>query len=270
MKRFLLSLLTLGLAAALLAFALMPVAIRQTRLWQNTRAVSNYQNAAGRLSPQDCDDLLARVQARNQADPDSRESGDAYAALLNPAGDGTMAVLEIPKLGVVLAVAHGGGSDDAARVAHVPRSPLPGPDAKEPCLLQATRERFYDPLAGLDRLMAGDCFFLRVLQETWTYEVTQVARQTPEALVERESGGEDECALIAAALEGAGEARLVVRGRRVSRKSVNPTDDSRLLPGGATELILAAPIAVAGLVLLALIEGLRRAVQRHRRRRMKL
>ena len=267
MKRFLLSLLTLGLAAALVAFALTPVAVRQTRLWQNARAVSGYREAVGRLSPQECDGLLAQARARNEADPDS--GADDYAALLNPAGDGTLAVLEIPKAGVVLAVAHGGGSGDAARVAHVPQSPLPGTGANRPCLLQATRERFYDPLAGLDRLMAGDCFFLRVLQETWTYEVTQVAPETPQALAEGDAGGEDECLLIAAP-DGDGEARLAVRGRRVPRQSANPTDDTRLLPGGATELILAAPIAVAGLALLCLIEGIRRAVQRHRRRRMKL
>ena len=266
MKRFLLSLLTLELAAALVAFALTPVAVRQTRLWQNARAVSGYREAAGRLSPQECDGLLAQARARNEADPDS--GADDYAALLNPAGDGTLAVLEIPKAGVVLAVAHGGGSGDAARVAHVPQSPLPCAGAKGPCLLQATRERFYDPLAGLDRLMAGDCFFLRVLQETWTYQVTQVAVEAPDAMAGGNAGGAEECALVAAA--GDGEARLVVRGRRVARQKVDPRDDSRLLPGGATELILAAPIAAAGLVLLALIEGIRRAVQRHRRRRMKL
>ena len=273
MKRFLLSLLTLGLAAALAAFALTPVAVRQTRLWHNGRAVSGYREAAGRLTPGECDDLLAQARAHNQAldgdaqgDP-SGEGGD-YAALLNPAGDGTMAVLEIPKAGIILAVAHGGGSDGEARVAHVPQSPLPCAGAKGPCLLQATRERFYDPLAGLDRLMAGDCFFLRVLQETWTYQVTQVAVEAPDAMAGGNAGGAEECALVAAA--GDGEARLVVRGRRVARQKVDPRDDSRLLPGGATELILAAPVATAGLVLLALIEGIRRAVQRHRRRRMKL
>ena len=266
MKRFLLSLLTLGLVVALVAFALLPVAVRQIRLWQSARAVSGYQDAASRLSPQDCDRLLARARAHNQA----QDGGDDYAALLNPAGDGTMAVLEAPKLGIIQPVYHGDGSGDTARVEHVVQSRLPCVGADGPCLLRATRERFFDPFAGLDRLMAGDCFFLRVLRETWTYEVLQVSEETPEALAGTDPGDGDECVLIAAAPDSGGDARLVVRGRRVPRQSVNPTDDSRMLPGGASELILATPVAAAGLALLALIEGIRRAVQRHRRRHMKL
>ena len=64
--------------------------------------------------------------------------------------------------------------------------------------------------------------------------------------------------------------RLVVRGRRVSRQSVNPADDSRPLPGGVPELILAAPVAAVGLILLSIIEWVRRMARRGMRRRMKL
>ena len=106
-----------------------------------------------------------------------------------------------------------------------------------------------------------------MLQDTATYEVFQVATVSPEALEGFQSAeGDDECALVAQT--GAGD-RLVVRGRRVPRQSVKPVDDSMALPGGVPELILAAPIAAAGLALLAVIEWVRR-MPRRRRRRMKL
>jgi hypothetical protein len=75
---------------------------------------------------------------------------------------------------------------------------------------------------------------------------------------------------VAAAVAGSGDKRLVVRGRRVPRMSAIPRDDSRALASGLPELIFAAPVAVVGLALLAIIEFFRRTFRRHRRRRMKL
>lgn len=279
MKRFLLTLLILVLVAALAALVLAPVAIRQYRLSENAKVVNSYRDAANRLSPEDCDVLLVQAQEYNRSldgagwtDPYSpdfgKDGGEAYAALLNPSGDGVMAVLKVPKLGMSMAVYHGDEADASpARVAHVPGSRLPSEGADGPCLLRAVRERFFDPFAGLDRLIIGDCFFLQVLQETQTYEVFQVARASPEALEAFQSAEDDEeCALVAEA----GGMRLVVRGRRVSRQSVKPADDSRSLPGGVPELILAAPVAAVGLILLAFVEWVRRIARRGKRRRMKL
>lgn len=279
MKRFLLTLLIVALVAALAVLVLAPVAVRQTRLSENAKVVNGYRDAVNRLEPEDCDALLAQAQEYNRSlggagwtDPYAPGSGagggEAYAALLNPSGDGVMAVLEVPKLGMSMAVYHGGEADaSTARVAHVPGSRLPSEGTDGPCLLHATRDRFFNPFAGLDRLIIGDCFFLRVMQQTQTYEVFQVARATPEELEAFQSAeGEEECALVAEV----GGMRLVVRGRRVSRQSVKPADDSRPLPGGVPELILAAPVAAVGLILLAVVEWVRRMARRGMRRRMKL
>lgn len=283
MKRFLLTLLIVALVAALAALVLAPVAIRQYRLSENAKVVNGYRNAVNRLSAEDCDAMLAQAQEYNRSlgnaawtDPyapgsgESAPAGDseARAALLNPSGNGVMAVLEVPKLGMSLAVYHGDEADaSAARVTHVAGSRLPSEGAEGPCLLRATRDRFFNPFAGLDRLIIGDCFFLRVMQQTQTYEVFQVTRATPEALEAFHSTeGDEECALVAEA----NGMRLVVRGRRVSRQSVNPADDSRPLPSGVPELILAAPVAAVGLILLSIIEWVRRMARRGMRRRMKL
>ena len=277
MKRFLLTLLSITLAAALAVFFVIPAAVRQIRLRENALAASGYRAATDALSPSACDTMLSDAQRYNRAlDSDpwaypyssaQADVGDSYESLLNPTGDGVMAVLEAPKLGVSLAVYHG-GEVEIARMAHAPGSRLPSGNAGGPCVLYATSERFFDPLAGLDRLMPGDCFFLRVLRDTATYEVFQVARLSPQALSQLETGeGDEECALVAQT--GTGD-RLVVRGRRVPRQSVRPIDDSMVLPGGVPELMLAAPIAAAGLVLLTVVELFRRTIRRLRRRHMKL
>ena len=282
MKRFLLTLLSVALAAALAVFFVVPAAVRQIRLRENAQAASGYRAATDALSPSDCDTMRVQAQdynralnsagwtdpyAPNEAEPAQADGGASYESLLNPTGDGVMAVLEAPKLGISLAVYHGGEAG-VARLAHAPESRLPSGDGEGPCVLYATAERFFKPLAGLDRLMPGDCFFLRVLQDTATYEIFQVATLSPQALSRLETGeGDDECALVAQTAAGD---RLVVRGRRVPRQSVRPVDDSMALPGGVPELMLAAPIAAAGLALLAVVEFLRRTIRRLRRRHMKL
>ena len=277
MKRFLLTLLTVAIVAALAVYALAPAIIRQYRLREDGKTAAGYRAAVNGLDPSDCDVLLAQAWDYNQArgsvpwsDPygSGAEEGDDYAALLNPAGNGVMGILSLPKLGVALAVYHGGEAEaSAGRVEHAPGSRLPADGADGPCVLRARRERFFDPLAHLDRLMVGDCFFLRVLQDTATYQVFQVATMPPQALAGLESIDGDECALVA---ETAAGDRLVVRGRRVPRRSATPVDDSIPLPDGVPQLIYAAPVAAAGLAMLAIVEFIRRAIRRLRRRRMKL
>lgn len=284
MKRFLLTLLKLALVVILAALALAPVALGQYRLWENAKIAAGYLDAAEKLTLLECDAMRLQVEARNEAlesdswsDPytlrasDSAGAGpdEAYASLLNPAGDGVLALLEVPKLGLSLPVYRDGENETShARVEHVASSRLPSTGKDGLCLLRATRERFFDPFAGIGRLIPGDCFFLKVLRDTLTYEVLQVEEITPEALMELpQVRGDDECALVA---EAPGGKRLVVRGRRAPRQRVMPTDDSRALPVGIPEIIFAAPLAVAGLALLMVVEWLRRIALNRKRRRMKL
>lgn len=277
MKRFLLTLLTLALAA----YALTPVAFRQYRLWENGQAATGYREAAERLGLVECGAMLARAQDYNDAlnsagkaedGAGTPEAGEDYASLMNPSGNGVMAVLSMPKLGVSLAVYHGGqDGGTAARVTHDPQSCLPSGDSDGPCVLRAARERFFDPFAGLNRLIVGDCFSLRVLRETRTYEVYQVATASPgEPIEPAGEGNGDECVLVTEISGAKGTQRLTVRGRRVSRVSVPPADDTRALPDWASGLVFAVPVAAAGLILLMVTEALRRPLKRRMRRRMRL
>ena len=67
MKRFLLTLLSIALVAALAAFFVVPAAVRQLRLRDNALAASGYRTATDGLSPLDCGTLLAQAQDHNRA-----------------------------------------------------------------------------------------------------------------------------------------------------------------------------------------------------------
>ena len=284
MKRFLMRLLAFALGIAFIALALAPVAVRQWRRWRDAHIAREYLDAAGALDTLECGTLLAAARSYNDshgsgplADPFAGEvDGEAnadYGELLNPAGNGVMAVLEVPKLGAVLPVYH--GTRDAALgagVGHVEDTDLPVGGTGTRCALIARRGGWFaGPFAGLDRLIAGDCFYIHTLQDTLVYEVVQEQTLAPEALAETAYDPRaDECLLMTTTPYREDTQRLLVRATRVSRRATPLADDSRALPEWESRLIFAVPVAAAGLLLLALLDRLARALRRRRIKRMKL
>ena len=93
----------------------------------------------------------------------------------------------------------------------------------------------------------------------------------PEALAETAYDPRaDECLLMTTTPYREDTQRLLVRATRVSRRATPLADDSRALPEWESRLIFAAPVAAAGLLLLALLDRLARALRRRRIKRMKL
>ena len=269
MKRFLMRLLAFALGIAFIALALAPVAVRQWRRWRDAHIAREYLDAAGALDTLECGTLLAAARSYNDshgsgplADPFAGEAdGEAnadYGELLNPAGNGVMAVLEVPKLG--------------AGVGHVEDTDLPVGGTGTRCALIARRGGWFaGPFAGLDRLIAGDCFYIHTLQDTLVYEVVQEQTLAPEALAETAYDPRaDDCLLMTTTPYREDTQRLLVRATRVSRRATPLADDSRALPEWESRLIFAAPVAAAGLLLLALLDRLARALRRRRIKRMKL
>ena len=280
MKRFFLGLLALALVAAIVALALAPTVGNQYRLWRDAKAVSEYRRAAGELDALASGMRLAEAQRENArlheialADAfgaDYAWGEDAGAEPLDLTGSGVIAVLQIPKLGVTLPVVRGFSKNALARgVVHLEGTSLPVGGEGTHCVLAGQGGgRFAGLLDGLDRLMPGDCFYVQVLQDTMVYEVEAVETLTPSELEPFPADGKaDACTLVSAPNEGE---RLLVHAGRVSWRQLPPEDDTQLLPAWAARLIFAAPLALAGLILLALIEGLRRAAGRRRVKRMKL
>lgn len=264
MKRFLLTLLTFALIGGALALALRPVAIEQMRLWQGARAVSNYRETAEALDTLDCGTRLADARAYNDALAGGK-AGDAPDALaLN--GDGVVAVLSIPKLGGPMPV-YQDESEVALETGVVRQAdaslPVGGEGAR--CALYGERkERF----SGLDRLIPGDCFYIEAIQDTLIYEVTQVLDDGGEAF---DAGAQDKeadlCTLIAGTADDTDGSRLIVRASRVDRRDATLADDTQPLPDWAARGILALPALIAGLMILTVVEALRRGARRRRIKR---
>lgn len=283
MKRWLLGLLATALVIGAIALALAPAAGNQYRLWREAKAVGDYRDAASALDMLTCGELLAEARQANAAlgeialrDPwDGAAAGgeNAEAALLDVAGSGAIAVLEIPKLGLTLPVYRGQSAETLEQgVEHLQGSSLPvGGDGAHCVLAGQAGGRLSSPMDGLERLMQGDLFTLKVLRDTLTYEVEALELLAPDALGPMPvEGGMDACTLMTAVTQDGEDLRLLVRSHRVQRRAIPLEDDTQVLPGWAVRMIFAAPLVLAGLLLLALVEGFRRLAGRRKVKRLKL
>ena len=283
MKRLILGLLVAALVIGVIYLALLPAADNQFRLWRDARAVGSYREAVAALDTLACGELLARAREQNAGleeialrdtfSPDYPWGEDVGAEALDVTGHGVIAVLELPKLGVTLPVYRGASAEKQARAAvHLEGTSLPVGGAGTHCVLAGQGGgQLSNPIDGLERLIPGDLFTLRTLQDTLAYEVEAVETLPPGSLEPfRPDAEADGCTLVTTVALDGEDMRILVRAKRVSRRSVPLDDDTQTLPGWAATLIFAAPLALAGLLLIALVELLRRLACRQRIRRMKL
>ena len=196
----------------------------------------------------------------------SDEQKAEYDSILDIGGLGIMGYIEIPIIGVTLPIYH--GTDDAVlqiAVGHLEWTSLPVGGESSHCVVSGHRglpsARLF---TDLDRLVVGDTFMFRVLDEILTYEVDQILivepHETDELLIQE---GKDLCTLVTCTPYGINSHRLLVRGHRVENqeeaKTVRITSDAIQI-----EPTIVAPI-VAIPMLLVLLIGL--MLPKNRRRR---
>ena len=127
------------------------------------------------------------------------EQKEEYENFLDVGGTGIMGYIEIPTIGVTLPIYH--GTDEAVlqvAVGHLEWTSLPVGGESSHCVLSGHRglpsARLF---TDLDKLVVGDVFIFRVLDEILTYEVDQILIVEPhetEALLITE--GKDLCTQI--------------------------------------------------------------------------
>ena len=196
--------------------------------------------------------------------PDEQKA--EYESILDIGGLGIMGYIEIPIIGVTLPIYH--GTDDAVlqiAVGHLEWTSLPVGGESSHCVVSGHRglpsARLF---TDLDRMVVGDTFMFRVLDEILTYEVDQILivepHETDELLIQE---GKDLCTLVTCTPYGINSHRLLVRGHRVENqeeaKTVRITSDAIQI-----EPTIVAPI-VAIPMLLVLLIGL--MLPKNRRRR---
>lgn len=199
------------------------------------------------------DSLMGRV---NNYVLDEEQKAE-YNHLLDIGGTGIMGYIEIPIIGVTLPIYH--GADEAVlqvAIGHLEWTSLPVGGESSHCVVSGHRglpsARLF---TDLDKLVVGDTFMFRVLDEILTYEVDQILivspHETDALMIEQ---GKDLCTLVTCTPYGINSHRLLVRGHRVENqeeaKAVRVTSDAIQI-----EPVIVAPL-VALPILLVLLIGL--------------
>ncbi len=184
---------------------------------------------------------------------DPKQKADYYV-LLDPGDLGIMAYVEIPSIGVTLPIYH--GTDESVlqkAVGHLEWTSLPVGGESTHCVVSGHRglpsARLF---TDLDKLREGDIFFIRVLDELLTYEVTKILTVEPHEVqslaIEK---GKDLCTLVTCTPYGVNSHRLLVQGQRTANPEEAPTvhvtaDAMQIEP------IIVAPVVAIPLLLILL------------------
>ena len=225
----------------------------------SSRAITHYSDEVANMNRELYQQILGEAQAYNQSLVGRSNSyllSDAqkaeYERLLNIDGTGVMGYVEVPSIKVSLPIYHG-TEESVLQVAigHLEWSSLPVGGASSHCVISGHRGLPSAKLfSDLDEVVEGDIFIMRVLDETFTYEVDQiliVEPQDTEALLIQE--GEDLCTLVTCTPYGINTHRLLVRGHRIDNlaesNTIRITSDAMQI-----EPIIVAPIVAMPMILI--------------------
>ena len=240
-----------------------------------SRAIATYAEEVSNLDTGRYEQLWAEAVDYNRTLRDrenafllSETQKAAYDSLLNVGGNGVMGYIEIPTIGVSLPVYH--GTDEGVlqiAVGHIEWTSLPVGGESSHCVISGHRGLPSAKLfTNLDKLVVGDTFLFRVLDETLTYEVDQILIVEPQevsALTIRE--GEDLCTLVTCTPYGINTHRLLVRGHRVENaetaRTIRVTADAMQVEPLIVAPMVAAPILAVLLIWVMLGGGKRKGTR---------
>ncbi len=197
------------------------------------------------------DSLLTKTDRYTMSD----EEREQYEALLNVSGNGIIGYIEIPEIKCSLPIYH--GTDEAVlqiAVGHLEGTSLPVGGAGCHAVLSGHRGLPSAKLfTDLDKLVEGDTFIMRILDETLTYEVDQILIVLPYEMEALEiDPNEDYCTLVTCTPYGINTHRMLVRGHRVENeeaaRTVRVTADALQI-----EPVIVAPLVAAPMLLILLI-----------------
>ena len=184
---------------------------------------------------------------------------DHYEELLNLSGNGIMGYIEIPSIDCTLPIYHG-TDEDVLQIAvgHLDWTSLPVGGESTHCVLSGHRGLPSAKLfTNLDKLVVGDVFMLRILDEVLTYEVDQILIVEPNDMDALQMvPGQDLCTLVTCTPYGVNSHRLLVRGHRIDNipeaKIVHVTADATPIEPMIVASIVAIPMLLMLLLFLLL------------------
>ena len=237
MKKKLSNIVIILIFVAGLSLLVYPFVANKWNSYRQDRLISNYEKIVSQKSNSiDYDTEMKKAKAYNDALaphilPDSfikaenqKSEDKSYTSALNLAGDGIMAIVEIPKIDVKLPIYHTTSEEVLSKAAgHLEGSSLPVGGKDTHAVISAHRGLPSATLfTDLDQVKKGDHFLVHVLKKTLCYEVGSIVETEPDdtsALAVQE--GKDLVSLLTCTPYGVNTQRLIVTGHRVSyNKSV--------------------------------------------------
>lgn len=248
-----------------------------------SKVISAYDENAVRLSESDKREMLEAARQYNEEllgniellDPFSsikKEVDERYQSLLNVNGSGMIGYIRIPKINAELPIYHGTEEKVLqSGVGHFEGTSLPIGGESTHAVLTGHRGLPSKLLfTDLDNLEKGDIFYIKVLGETFAYQVDQILTVLPENTKELTIvPGKDYVTLVTCTPYAVNTHRLLVRGYRIPyEEAVEKVPDEKIAIG----LPFQMKVLFIGLFILFLILffcGVAAYVKRERKREKK-
>ncbi len=284
LKRNWLTILLIAIFITGLGILLYPSLADYWNKFHQSRAIATYAETVANIDDEEYDRLIGQAVEYNRklalsgikwelTDEEKAE----YNAVLDVGENGIMSYIEIPEINCYLPIYHGtGASVLQIAVGHIEGSSLPVGGESTHCILSGHRGLPSAKLfTDLDKLVVGDTFLIRTLDETLTYEVDQIRIVLPYDLSALTIvPGMDYCTLVTCTPYGINTHRLLVRGHRIANVEeavvIRVTADAMLIDEMVVAPIVAAPILILLLIGLLTVTGKKSRQLRKKRKQERM
>lgn len=196
----------------------------------SSRAISLYDEEAAKLSRERRQALLEEARAYNARlvgntsvegdtfETSKEETSAEYSQLLNMDSSGMMGSVIIPEIDEELPIYHTTSEAVLQKgVGHFPSSSLPvGGDSTHAVLTGHRGLPSKKLFTDLDKIVEGDVFYIRILEETLAYQVDQILTVLPqETQALQIEEGKDYVTLVTCTPYAVNTHRLLIRGHRI-------------------------------------------------------
>lgn len=227
-----------------------------------SKAIASYVQNVSDLNKENYDAIIndalkynVSLKSRYNSYVLSEQQQKEYTSLLNVSGDGVMAYVDIPTIKVTLPIYHGTSEEVLqTTVGHLEWTSLPVGGIDSHCVISGHRGLPSAKLfTDLDKLIEGDIFMIRVLDEVLTYEIDKIRIVEPTETNDLKIvAGEDLCTLVTCTPYGVNSHRLLVRGHRI--ENIEESEVARVVADAMQiKPLVVAPILAIPMLLVLLI-----------------
>lgn len=241
-----------------LSLLLYPTVSDYWNSFHQSRAIASYVEKVADLTEEEYAVMLQAAKDYNQRLLSKKnrwelspEEIEEYNSILDITGTGIMGYIEVPEIGITLPIYH--GTDEGVlqiAIGHLTGSSFPIGGESTHSVVSGHRGLPSAKLfTDLDKIIEGDRFVVRVLNEVCTYEVDQIRIVEPNDLSPLSiSSNRDYCTLVTCTPYGVNTHRLLVRGHRVANaeeaEEILVTADAMQIEPIVVAPIVAVPILI--------------------------